>query len=137
MRLDSRSPDRELVYLSELFRAIRDDGRGEDDVIIAGNFNAGDRGLQPIEQKAGLTWVISGTSTNTNRTAQYDNVVFNPAATVEFNQRGGVFDFMKHYNLRLADAKRVSSHLPVWAEFNLQEGNASPAVANSQQNARF
>ena len=137
VQLDSRRPDRELRYISELFRAVRDDGRGEDDVIIAGNFSSGDRGLAPIQQESGLTWVISGTPTNTNRTAQFDNIVFNPAATVEFTQRGGVFDFMKHYNLRLADAQRISTHLPVWAEFNLQEGNASPIVAHSEQTPRY
>lgn len=137
VQLDSRRPDRELRYLSELFRAVRDDGRGEDDVIIAGNFNSGDRGLAPIQQKSGLTWVISGTPTNTDRTAQFDNIVFNPAATVEFTQRGGVFDFMKHYNLRLANAQQISTHLPVWGEFNLREGDDSPVVANSQQKPRF
>ena len=137
VQLDSQRPDRELRYISELFRAVRDDGRGEDDVIIVGNFNSGDRGLAPIQKKSGLTWVISGTPTNTDRTAQFDNLVFNPAATVEFTQRGGVFDFMKHYNLRLANAQRISTHLPVWAEFNLREGDDSPVVANSQQKPRF
>lgn len=132
VQLDSQRPGRELRYLSELFRAIRDDGRGEDDVMIAGNFNAGDRGLAPIQQKSGLTWVISGTPTNTNRTAQFDNIVFNPAATVEFTQRGGVFDFMKHYNLRLANAHQISTHLPVWAEFSLREGQQT----NSGRTAR-
>ena len=128
VQLDSRRPDRELRYLSELFRAVRDDGRGEDDVIIAGDFNSGDRGLEPIQEKSGLTWVISGMPTNTDRTAQFDNIVFNPAATVEFTQRGGVFDFMKHYNLRLANAQQISTHLPVWAEFNLREGQKTSLV---------
>ncbi len=137
VQLNPKRPDRELRYISELFRAIRDDGRGEDDVIIAGNFNSGDRGLATIQQKSGLTWVISGTPTNTDRTAQFDNIVFNPAATVEFTKRGGVFDFMKHYNLRLANAQRISTHLPVWAEFNLQEGNASPIVAHRPKTPRF
>ena len=137
VQLDSQRPDRELRYVSELFRAVRDDGRGEDDVIIVGNFNSGDRGLAPIQKKSGLTWVISGMPTNTDRTAQFDNLVFNPAATVEFTQRGGVFDFMKHYNLRLANAQRISTHLPVWAEFNLREGDDSPVVANSQQQLHF
>jgi len=137
VQLDSKRPDRELRYLSELFRAVRDDGRGEDDVIIAGDFNSGDRGLAPIGEKSGLTWVISGMPTNTDRTAQFDNIVFNPAATVEFTQQGGVFDFMKHYNLRLANAQRISTHLPVWAEFNLREGDDSPVVAKSLQKPRF
>jgi endonuclease/exonuclease/phosphatase family metal-dependent hydrolase len=132
VQLDSRRPDRELRYLSELFRAVRDDGRGEDDVILAGNFNSGDRGLAPIQEKSGLTWVISGKPTNTDRTAQFDNIVFNPAATVEFTQRGGVFDFMKHYNLRLANAQQISTHLPVWAEFNLREGQRASSVESGR-----
>lgn len=125
VQLDAHRPDQELIYVSEIFRAVRDDGRHEDDVILAGNFNAGDRGLGPVQKRFGLTWVISGVPTNTRRTAQFENVVFNGGATVEYTGQFGVFDFLKHYNLRLVDALELSSHLPVWAEFSLREGDST------------
>jgi deoxyribonuclease-1-like protein len=117
--------ERELSYVGELFRAIRNDGRGEDDVIIAGDFHAGDRGLESIQQRDGLTWVLSNTPTDILNTTQYDNLVFSEIASTEFTGRGGVFDFMRKFNLRLHDAAAVSERLPVWAEFSVFEGQAA------------
>ncbi len=132
--IDGKRPERELAYLGELFRAIRDDGRGEDDIVIVGDFHAGDRELQPMRKRAGLTWVVSNHPTDTLKTSQSGNLVFNEVATVEFTGRGGVFDFMRHYNLRLDDALRISEHMPVWAEFSVFEGaarNVSPIQAQN------
>lgn len=122
LHMDAKRPDLELAYLTELHRIIRKDGRGEDDVILLGDFNAGDLGLQPAGDKAGLTWVVSNTATNTRNTSQYDNIVFDARATDEYLYRGGVFDFMKQLNLTLKDALAISDHMPVWAEFSVFEG---------------
>ena len=127
INLDARRREHELAHLDELFRAIRNDGRREDDVLIAGDFNAGDRGLQPIRKMAGLTWVVSNTPTDTKHQSQFDNLIFSDMATVEFTGRGGVFDFMRHYNLMLDDALTISEHMPVWAEFSIFEGVAQKA----------
>lgn len=137
IELNSVRPDLELAYLAELYRAIRDDGRGEDDVIIVGDFNAGDRGLEPIHERAGLTWVISNTPTDIRNTAQYDNLVFNERATIEFTGRGGVFDFMRKYNLRLDEAEALSKRMPVWAEFLIREGTGRRRVASEEAGPRF
>ena len=130
VKIDAARPEEELLYLGQLFRAIRNDGRGEDDVLIVGDFNAGEPGLQPIRKMDGLTWVVSKPSTHSKGPALFDNLVFNETATVEFTGRGGVFDFMRHYNLRLDDASRISDHMPVWAEFSIFEGLSakSPTV---------
>ena len=126
LKLHSSNPESELAHLGELFRAIRDDGRREDDVLIVGDFNAGDRGLLPIAKRSGLTWVVSNRPTTTRNEAQSDNLIFNELATAEFTGRGGVFDFMRYYNLRLEQALAVSEHLPVWGEFSIFEGQAFP-----------
>ena len=123
IQLDDHRPDLELAYLGDLFRAIRQDGRGEDDVIITGNFNAGDRGLSAMRERAGLTWVVYDTATSTDKQSQYDNLVFAQNATVEFTGQGGVFDFLSAYNLPLSDANAISQHMPVWAEFSTIEGD--------------
>jgi len=123
VQLDNHRPDLELAYIGELFRAIRNDGRGEDDVIIVGNFNAGDRGLSPLREKAGLNWVVFDTPTSTDKAHQFDNLVFSQNATVEFTGQGGVLDFLAAYNLRYDQAIAISDHMPIWAEFSAFEGN--------------
>ena len=123
IQLDNHRPDLELGYIGDLFRAIRNDGRGEDDVIIVGNFNAGDRGLSPLRKRAGLNWVVYDTPTSTDKTNQFDNLVFSQNATVEFTGQGGVLDFLAAYNLRYDQAIAISDHMPIWAEFSAVEGN--------------
>ena len=124
LEIDAAHREQELANLGKLFRAIRNDGRGEDDVIIVGDFHADDRGLQPVRKRAGLTWVVSNRPTDTKHQSQFDNLVFSEAATVEFTGRGGVFDFLRHYNLGLDQALQISEHVPVWAEFSIFEGSA-------------
>jgi deoxyribonuclease-1-like protein len=130
VELAASRPDLELAYLGDLYRAIRDDGRGEDDVIIAGDFNSGDRGFESAKKRAGLIWVVSNTPTDIKRKAQYDNLLFNENSTVEYTQSGGVFDFVRCYNLRLDNASRLSERMPVWAEFSAIEGRQIGRIAN-------
>ena len=119
-------PDRELIHLGSLFRAIRNDGRGEDDVILLGNFQSDNRGLETARQHAGLTWIVSNQRTTVGSDRQTDNLLLSESATVEFTGRGGVFDFPAFYQLQTADAQAVAGHLPVWAEFSILE-NGNPA----------
>jgi endonuclease/exonuclease/phosphatase family metal-dependent hydrolase len=121
VHLDSRQPHREVAFFSQLFRAIRADGRGEDDVIIAGDFNADPSQLQQLRERSGLICLIDGTPTNVRCTQGYDNLLIHPLATAEFNGRSGVFDFLKVYNLTIEQAASISDHLPVWAEFSTAE----------------
>ena len=124
VQFDSARPDKEIAFLGELFRAIRDDGRGEDDIIIAGDFNSGERGLGVLDDKTGLRRAIHGKATNTENTAQLDNVMFNSRATVEFTGNSGVFDFMRQFNMSMEQALNMSQRMPVWAEFSVIEGHS-------------
>jgi endonuclease/exonuclease/phosphatase family metal-dependent hydrolase len=126
---DPDETEQELNALDDVFRLVRDDGRGEDDVIILGDLNVDDRHLGQLGQIADIMWVVSATPTNTRGTAQYDNIVFNSQATREFTGRGGVFDFMREYNLSLEEALEVSDHLPVWVELSIYEGGQPGRVA--------
>jgi endonuclease/exonuclease/phosphatase family metal-dependent hydrolase len=126
---DPDETDQELNVLDDVFRVVRADGRGEDDVILLGDLNVDDRHLGQLGQVADITWVVAGMPTNTRGTMQYDNILFSQAATVEFTGRGGVFDFMRQYNLSMDEALEVSDHLPVWAEFNIYEGGKPGQLA--------
>lgn len=121
-KTDPDETEQELNVLDDVYRVVRDDGRGEDDVIILGSLNADDRNLGQLGQVSGMAWVLSGTPTNTRGTAQCDNILFQRQATSEFTGRAGIFDFMREYNLSMEEALEVSDHLPVWAEFSVYEG---------------
>lgn len=120
----------EMNAMDDVFRAVRDDGRGEDDVIMLGDFNADDRHLGPISKLPGITCVISRIPTNTHGNSMLDNMIFDQTATREFAGRSGVFDFLREYNLSLEEALEISDHLPVWAEFSIYEGGVPGRVAD-------
>lgn len=125
IEIAGKRSDLARVYLKELYRAIRDDGRMEDDVIIVGDLSSDGPGPMSIGSPAGLTWAISGRTENIQPTTRLDNVVFGNSATVEYTGRSGVSDFMRLYNLRSADAMSISDRMPVWAEFSVFEGGES------------
>jgi endonuclease/exonuclease/phosphatase family metal-dependent hydrolase len=127
---DPDEVDRELNALDDVFFAVQGDGRNEDDVILLGDVNVNEKHLGELGQIDGLTWVVENTPTNTKLTAQYDNIFFHSAATPEFTGGRGVLDFMRAYNLSMAEqAERVSDHLPVWAEFSVYEGGQPQSLA--------
>lgn len=128
---DPDEVEQEMNVLDDVYMAVRNDGRNEDDIIILGDFNADDRHLGDLGRLSGLTWVIAGMPTNTKGTAQYDNIIFTEQATREFTGRGGVFDFMREYNLTMEQAEKVSDHLPVWAEFSIYEGGQAGRFAGT------
>jgi endonuclease/exonuclease/phosphatase family metal-dependent hydrolase len=127
--LDPDEVPAEVQVLDDVFFTVRDDGRGEDDVILLGDFNTDDRHLHDLGRVSGVLAAISGRPTNTRQTQGYDNLIFQLPATSEYAGRSGVFDFMREYNLTLDQALQISDHLPVWAEFSMQEGGGVPSVA--------
>lgn len=126
---DPDAAPQELEVLADVYRAVRNDGRQEDDVIILGNLNADFDHLGRLGQISGMTCAIRGLPTNTRGTQQYDNLVFHSPATAEYSGRSGVFDFLREYNLTLEEAMEVSDHLPVWAEFSVYEGGQPGRLA--------
>ena len=126
---DPDEVDRELDVLDDVFRAVRDDGRGEDDVILLGDLNTRESHLGQLGAVPYISYVISGVPTNTNGKETYDNILFDRRATTEFLGRGGVLDVMREFNLTLDEALKVSDHLPIWAEFSVFEGGRPGNVA--------
>ena len=121
--LDPDEVDRELPLVDEVLRAVRNDGRNEDDVILLGDFNADQIDFAEMAGVPGMDWVVRDLPTNTRGTASYDNIAFVAYDTQEYVS-GGVFDFPRQMNLSLEDALKVSDHLPVYAEFSVLEKRA-------------
>ncbi len=130
VHVDPDEVSREIRWLPDLFRAVLNDGRGEDDVIVLGDFNADDRKLAAA--LAGLpsaTVVLESTPTNVRMTAQYDNILLLLPASREYAGRSGVFDILRTFNLTQDEALEISDHNPVWASFSVREGGPASSLA--------
>ena len=131
VRVDPNNSAREMSIMDDVFLAVRGNGSGEDDVILLGDFNVDDRNYGELGKMAGMSWAISGIPTNTEGTHQFDNLLFAQSSTREYLGRGGVFDFMREFNLTLQQALEISDHVPVWAEFSVYEDGVPGRVANA------
>ena len=105
------------------YRAVRDDGRGEDDVILLGDFDADDQQLTALTEALHVTPALRRTPTNTLGDRQSDNILYSRAAA-EFTGRAGVLDLIRQYNLTVEEALVISDHMPIWAEFIAAEATA-------------
>ena len=121
-QLTPQAFEQESRVLEQVFREVRNDGRGEDDVILMGGFHAPADSLKPLVDVAGVIWAIRDLPTNTEGNRQFDNLIFHRHNTDEFTGQSGVFDFLREYNLSLQEALEISDHLPAWAEFSIFEG---------------
>ncbi len=121
VQVDPAYADNELPRLAEVYRAVRDDGLGEDDVILAGNFAAVPRKIEATFEPARLTACVADPQTAAGLSTS-NNLVISRRATAEFTGRNGVFDLIRAYELNPLTVQSVSAHLPVWAEFTAIEG---------------
>jgi hypothetical protein len=122
VRIDAERGPQERDLLDDLLTAVRDDGRGEDDVILAGDFQYAPGALGDLDRMATIVCAAPAAATSTSGETAGDNLILQRTATVEFTGRSGVVDFLREFNLTLPEALRVSDHLPVWAEFSTVEG---------------
>ncbi len=137
MHIDRDAATTELQALPTLVEAIANDGRGEDDIILLGDFSA----AAPQAAFFSLPTVrtlIEGVATNVRGTQLLDNICIPVTSTTEFTGRAGALDFLRQYNLSLEQATSVSEHLPIWAEFSIIEGGRPGQVAgNALPERRF
>jgi len=137
VHLQPQSDKNEMLKIGEIFRAVRNDGRMEDDVILAGDFGVSAMQLNQLAIGQGLQAINADLPTDTTATSQLDNFMLDPMATSEFTGDAGVFDFLKVFNLTLEQAMRVSDHLPVWAEFEVTESSSAGQFAQRDTADRF
>ena len=124
--VDPRRGPQELDSLADVFRAARDSGHGEDDIIMLGDFESDPEHLGRLGRVPGLVAAVNGVPTTTRGTRLADNILFDRRATVEYTGRSGVLDMIRELDLTPQEALDISEHLPVWAEFSSYEnGQAS------------
>ena len=125
VHVDPFRAEEELSLLDDLLRAVRNDGRGEDDVILVGNLARDYRVITAALNTPDGTCAIMGLPTNVLGTESSQNIVFDGRATIEYTGRRGVIDLLREYQLTAAQAQQVADHLPVWAEFSVCEGGGT------------
>jgi endonuclease/exonuclease/phosphatase family metal-dependent hydrolase len=135
MHTDPDIAAQEMDVLAEVYRVVRRSSRGEDDIILLGDFNVDDRHLGRLGQLPGILPLIAGVWTNTRQSRQYDNLIIHRPSTTEYSGRSGVFDFMRFKNRSLKQALQVSDHFPVWAEFSVYERDYAGHIASRRRQA--
>jgi deoxyribonuclease-1-like protein len=128
---DPDETDDELNALADVFRAVQNNGSGEDDVILLGDLNEGPWKYGRLGELPNIRWAISDRKTNTRQTKSYDNLLFDGSATKEYTGHSGVLNLMTEFQLSLDDALKVSDHMPVWAAFSAREAGRAPVAAGA------
>ncbi len=133
MHTDPDVAAEEMDALAQVYKVVRRESGGEDDIIMLGDFNVDDRHLGRLGQLPGMLPLIAGVWTNTRQNRQYDNLIIHQPSTTEYAGQSGVFDFMRFKNLSLRQAVQVSDHFPVWAEFSIYERDFEGRVASRRR----
>ncbi len=122
---DPDEVDTELNTLANVYVNVSDyffnQQYPEDDVILLGDLNADPTRFRGLGQIPNVFPTIVGIPTNYTHTKTNDNILVNRLASREFTGRSGVFDLQRGYRLTAEQAKTISDHEPVWAEFSIQE----------------
>ena len=122
VRIDLARAPNEVALLPKMLAAIRADGRGEDDIVIAGLLQADDAYLVPTIGAETVEAAVKSRPTDIFGRYQTSNLLVETATTSEYVGRSGVFDFLRAFDLNQLEAETVTSHLPVYAEFIATEG---------------
>jgi deoxyribonuclease-1-like protein len=133
VQLDRHMADAERKIIGSLVDEVRNDGRQEDDWIIAGDFQGPSYELSVLDPNQ-VRFAVREIPTNVAATQSCQNILFSVVASTEYTGRCGSLDFLRKYNLSLERALEVSEHLPVWAEFSIVEGAEPGRVAPPANN---
>jgi hypothetical protein len=122
IQVDLANAKNEVALLPRILSGVRHDGRHEDDVLLAGLFQADDAYLIPTVGPGVVRSAVRATPTDVFGRHQTSNLLLTADATTEYLGRGGVVDFLRVYNLTSAEAEEITPSLPVYAEFSPREG---------------
>ena len=124
-------PDRAMTegdLLDDVYRAVRARRPAEDDVILLGDFGVAPdtKGWQKTPK---FVASVTGMPTSYLSSQPIDNILLDRRATCEFTGVSDVTDLIRDFELTAEEARDVSDHLPVWAEFSPYEGGRVGRVA--------
>ncbi|MGB7324493.1 MAG: deoxyribonuclease I [Rubripirellula sp.] len=122
VRVDLARAQNEVALLPGIMKSVRGDGRGEDDVIMLGLFQADDAYLIPTMGGGSMRAAVVGRPTDIYSRYHTCNLLIDNVSTSEFLGRSGVYDYARAADMNPIEAEAVTSHLPVFADFTAHEG---------------
>lgn len=128
VRINLASAAAEQVLLPNLFHAVVNDGRKEDDVLVVGDFG-GNPARIPQFNTDSVRLAFRDIPTDVSGSSASQGILFPTKGTTEFSGKAGVLDFLRRHNMSLEQALEVSPNLPVWAEFYTVEGTHPGRIA--------
>ena len=116
---DPDETKQELNYLDDVYRTVQDADPDENDVILLGDLNEKADNLYELGQVKDIIIVLHDASvkTNTRKTKQYDNILFDKNTAEEYTGYYEVFDYEKVFMISMEEALKISDHRPVSAKF--------------------
>ena len=115
---------RELEDLAIVYNTVQGMDEFENDILLVGDFN-----LQPNDEafediKISSTHeveplVLPPKTTNISKTQLYDNILLQPYYLGEYSKDSNVFYFDGMLKGTDIKPRRISNHVPVWAEFRI------------------
>jgi hypothetical protein len=134
VRINRATAAAEQAFVPNLFHAVANDGRKEDDLIVVGDFSGNPGRIEKLNSDS-VRFAFRDIPTDVSGSSMNDCILFSAKGTTEFTGKAGVYDFLRKHNLSLEQALEISPNLPVWAEFYIVEGAHPGRVAptNSQQ----
>ncbi len=119
--IDPERAAEESQVIAPLIRAVQNDGRHEDDVIIGGSFSVETMVLQRLVGGVGYQPAAIGVTSDIQGVTAFDQVLVPNNASQEYTGRAGGVDFLRLMNMTIGEAEEISDRIPVWAEFTPEE----------------
>ncbi|MDO5579526.1 MAG: hypothetical protein Q4G69_00175 [Planctomycetia bacterium] len=122
-----QNQEKEAAF-SDLYEAARKrSGHGgfpeEDDIIILGTLCRTSGNLSAFQRIPNLVAVHLDKATRLDGSST-DNILFENNALSEYMERFGIADLSVFLKISPEQAKKISVHRPLWADFSLYEGGA-------------
>lgn len=111
----------ELSVLAQTFSMLQEYIRGEDDIVILGDFGININFVPEIARNPKLSWTINKPVANYYGKEVNSNILFYDNSCTEFQNQSGSFSVEKLTGLTGAQLRSFMPNPPVWSAFSVRE----------------
>ena len=111
----------EISVLTQTFSMLQEYIRGEDDIVILGDFGININFVPEIARNPKLSWTINKPVVNYFNKEVNSNIIFYDNSCTEFQNQSGSFSVEKLTGLTGAQLRSFMPNPPVWSAFSVRE----------------